>query len=728
MSVTTSLDSRSYMTEDPAHPSAHIVKQELFDPDVMKSLLSDERYAYIDRARLKKYYKSRHNPNECRVIYNYGKGWESSQLGRLYPDHGCGLQSFPRDIRNPLTAKYYWDIDIENAHFIIAKKLAEDRGLSTTCFKRYVENRDECLLSVSANRSVAKVAFLKILYGGDIKLYDPNEDEHEEPDGDLGFLVSLKAEVNALMEHIWLECDEIRKHCLRKRNPKASVLSIVLQSVELKLLLALDRCMIEHGRQLDSFIHDGGLVRKLVGEMEFPISLLRCAEDYLLAQTGYVVHLVNKPITHSYDIKTEIIYIAEGVTVEAFRRKKEEFERTHFYLRENGSVCEIRADGTLLMMPVDHATRNMANLVFEFRKEQLIKQIPFFPLWLSSIDRREYDRLVFRPDGVCGDREFNTFLPLRGGSVPVSGDGRVGLARFMEIALNLVKGNEAHREYLMKWIALKLQKPWIIPRVCLVFTGPQGVGKSLFWDFVGSKLIGASQFIVSDNVVRDIFDAHSEAQLSKLFCLMEETSSSVTRSLANELKSKITATKATINPKYVRPFSIDTFMSYVLLTNDASPVKLENGDRRYCIFYTGDLHKGDFSYWLETKGLLDMEETVGSVFDMFMRMDLSGFNPDAFPVSELREIMLDAERSSEESFLMETAGDLSGAEWIGTNQEFYRLYSDWCRKYEMRPKSAVSFGRDLTPFVLKGWVGKWGSHGSYGKSINLHIIRSSVNG
>lgn len=722
MSVTNSLDSRSYLTEDPAHPSSHIVKYELFDPDVMKSLLSDERYAYADRARLRKYYKGRKHPNEARAIYNYGKGWETSQLGRLYPDSGCGLQSFSRDMRNPLTAKYYWDIDIENAHYVIAQRLADERGLSTEAMKRYVSHRDECLASVSSNRSVAKVAFLKILYGGDIKLYDALEPDGEEPEGDLAFLMALKAEVDALMDRLWGECVEIRAHCLRKRNPKASVLSVVLQTVERKLLLALDRCLSENGRQMDVLIHDGGLVRKAEGESAFPTSLLRVAEEAILAETGYIVHLVNKPIVHSYELTTEVVYVAEGVTVDAFRRKKEEFERTHFYLRENGSVCEVRPDGTLLMMPVDHATRNMANLVFEHRKEHLIKQVPFFPLWMSCVDRREYDRLCYRPDGVCADREFNTFLPLHGGSVPRAG-GAAGLARFLDIALNLVKGRVEHRDYLLKWIALKLQKPWIIPRVCLVFTGPQGVGKSLLWDFVGSKLIGKQQFIVSDNIIRDIFDVHSEAQFSKLFCVMEEATSSVTRSLANELKSKITATKATINPKYVRPFIIDVFMSYVLLTNDGTPVKLENGDRRYCVFHTGNNHKGDFAYWAETSGLFEADETTGAVFDYLMQMDISGFNPDAFPVSELREIMLDAERTPEESFLLETAADLSGAEWTGTNQEFYRLYSDWCRKYEMRPKSAVGFGRDLTPFVMRGWVEKWGSHGSYGKRVNLEHIR-----
>jgi hypothetical protein len=68
-------------------------------------------------------------------------------------------------------------------------------------------------------------------------------------------------------------------------------------------------------------------------------------------------------------------------------------------------------------------------------------------------------------------------------------------------------------------------------------------------------------------------------------------------------------------------------------------------------------------------------------------------------------------------------GELTGDEWRGTNQEFYQLYADWCKKYEMRPRTAVGFGREMTPYMLRGWIGKWGSHGAYGKFIDLKAIR-----
>ena len=724
MSIALSFDASTVITEDPSHPASHIVKKELFDPDIMRSILSDERYPAIDRAKLKKYYKTRLHPNETRVVYNYGKGYETSQLGRLYPDNGLGLQSFGSDIRNPLTAKYYWDIDIENAHYIFAQKLADEKGLKTDIMKYYITNRNECLSKVASNKATAKTAFLKVLYGGDIFLHDIYNTCEDEPDGDLSILIDLKREVNALMDIIWHEREDVRRHCLRKSNPKASVLSVVLQTIERQVLLTLDKYLTEKGRPYDVLIHDGGLIRRLEGETAFPADLLRSAEEFLLSETGYNLHLVNKPIVHNYDLKPEVIYITEGVTVDTFRAVKETFEKKYFYLKVNASICEIQDDHSLLMMSVDHATKNLSNLCFEYRKDNIIKRIPFLPLWMSCPDRREYNDLVFKPDMSQSDKEYNTFIPLRGSLMPHTG-GEKGLARFMDITLNLANGNPDHRDYIIKWIALKLQKPWVIPGVCLVFTGPQGVGKSLLWNFVGTKLIGRDQYICTDNILKDIFDKYSEAELSNLCCLMEETSSSLTRKLANSLKAKFTATQTRINPKEVRPYDIDTYMSYVLLTNDATPVKLENDDRRYAIFNTGSDHKGDFSYWTETATLFNDDAVAGTVFAHLMSLDLSDFIVRNYPETELRQIMIDAERPLEEAFLIEFAADSSDNEWRGSNQAFYQIYSHWCNKYEVRAKSAITFGRELTPYILRGWISNSKTNGIHGKIVNLGFIRSS---
>jgi hypothetical protein len=161
----------------------HIVKYELYDPDVMEQLLRDvDNFSKQDLKRLKLYKKSRLHGNSIEVVYHYGKGCEENQLGRLYVKNNIGLQSFPFDIRNPLLEKNYWDIDGENMHYV-------------NNIKYYCSNRDQCLQQLSSDRKIAKTAFLKVAYGGNIKLYNEfYNDDNLDPDGDITLLKNIETE------------------------------------------------------------------------------------------------------------------------------------------------------------------------------------------------------------------------------------------------------------------------------------------------------------------------------------------------------------------------------------------------------------------------------------------------------------------------------------------------------------------------------------------------------
>ena len=53
----------------------HIVKQELYDPDVMEHLLKDTTtFSKTDITKLRNYKKHRLHGNVVEVVYHYGKG------------------------------------------------------------------------------------------------------------------------------------------------------------------------------------------------------------------------------------------------------------------------------------------------------------------------------------------------------------------------------------------------------------------------------------------------------------------------------------------------------------------------------------------------------------------------------------------------------------------------------------------------------------------------------
>jgi hypothetical protein len=292
----------------------HIVKEELYDPDVMEALLRDvDSYPKSELIKLKFYKKSRKQGNLVEVVYHYGKGCDDNHIGRLYVKNNKGLQAFPHDIRNPLLEKFYWDIDFEASHHYIMKKLADDWGLIVDTIKYYCNNRNECLYSISNDRRIAKTEILKITYGGNIKLHNEYiKDDYGEIKPN-EFLINLKKETENLMNMCYMKYpqfhDFIKKKIKSKtdllynKNPKSSLFALILQTEERKCLLALDNYLKSINRQADILIHDGLEVRKLPNEVKFPIDILRNGEKAILDETGYTIKLVQKPYEHNFVFK-----------------------------------------------------------------------------------------------------------------------------------------------------------------------------------------------------------------------------------------------------------------------------------------------------------------------------------------------------------------------------------------------------------------------------------------
>ena len=295
----------------------HIVKEELFDADIIDDLLRDTQFSATIKRNLSAYKKARTHGARKQVVYGYGNGCEEDAIGRLFVKDYDGLQAFPKDIRNPLIQAHYWDIDIENCHYWLMKQFCQDNGLNSRAISYYCDHRTESLMAVSSNRDVAKTAFLKTAYGGNVRLYnDKFDDNGEEPDGDVSLLKSIEKEIKTILAYVKGEYPKIAKlaidKCRRKKewadkkgktiawNADYTALALVLQTEERKCLLALDEYLAQNGRQMDILIHDGGAVRKLPNETQFPQELLRGAEAYIKEKLGYEVRLVNKPITHNF--------------------------------------------------------------------------------------------------------------------------------------------------------------------------------------------------------------------------------------------------------------------------------------------------------------------------------------------------------------------------------------------------------------------------------------------
>jgi len=283
-----------------------IERDEFYDPDVMDGILQDTgSFSNRDLGNLSRYKKNRVHGNKVRTQYTFGKGCEKNQLGRLYVKNGAGLQGFPFDIRNPLLDKNYWDVDMENAHYVLLAKLANDWGLKTDSIQHYIDNRAEELLKVSDNRSIAKTAFLKVAYGGNIKLHNEYYTDGIAPEGDKGLLGKIEKEMEKIVDYCWIKFAQHQKLVSTKANPKFSLFALILQTEERKCLLAMMDYFDTQKRYVGVLVHDGGALQKFKDENVFPTELLPKCEEYILAKTGYKHRIIHKPYKHGFMLKEE---------------------------------------------------------------------------------------------------------------------------------------------------------------------------------------------------------------------------------------------------------------------------------------------------------------------------------------------------------------------------------------------------------------------------------------
>ena len=294
-----------------ANTDEKIVKYEVRCADVYDALIRDPSLSKLHLKQLSAYskLKMKHLKPTNAVPYNFAKGgFAKHKFGRLYAERG--IQAFPSYIRGVLLEPDYFEWDFKNCHYIIIAWYAKSKGVDTTALYQYINNRDEEMSKVSNNKTVAKTAFLKILYGGSIEILNEFRGDSQEysdvtPEGDTTLLQSIKKTVDVLKELCWAE-NEDKQYLIpkNKRDRKISMLGHFLQDKERQCLMAMDTYLKTRGRAIEILIHDAGMLRKLPGEKESPDELRQETEEAIYDAVGIRQTIVCKELP-KYVFKTK---------------------------------------------------------------------------------------------------------------------------------------------------------------------------------------------------------------------------------------------------------------------------------------------------------------------------------------------------------------------------------------------------------------------------------------
>ena len=611
----------------------NIIKHENFDEDVMKPMLTDPRFNKQDKARLSNYNKHRRSGSLIHVNYKFGSGCEEDKLGRLYPEDNIGLQSFRFDMRNPLADKWYWDTDIENAHYTIASKWCERLQLKHDFIDEYINNRAYWLTKGSSRKKI-KTEFLKTLYGGNIQLYSNSYlDEEGSIDEELQiFLNKLSNEIKNLMTVVWDNYPQHHKLKTgtdpttgkkiaidKKSNPKASLMSLLFQTEERKMLMVWDWFLAQNDRYLATYIHDGGYVLKLEGESEFPPELLIEGAKVIKQITGYNVKLTCKPM--EYDWKP---YKPQESQYDVM---KNEFEKHTFIV--GSDIYHIQPDGRTEFLKPSQASVKFGNKFITIWDEEQQKSVrkKFFNMWLEDANRLSYERIDFYPNKeACPSYVYNTFKGFNADKykpeVPLTVEERNELVEPIITHFNYITGGYAAN--MIKWLANIVQFPHkksevspVIRDMGGLLTEGGGVGKNLIFEWFGFEILGNEYFVVvGDN--RELFSSFNGIFENTLLVFVEEANGKDNHIYRDLLKSKITAKQSIVNKKGINQFKMNDYARYLITTNGPNPV---SPGRRHEIYDSDTTMRNNVKYFTTLANHLKQDKVKWAFYDYLMTCD-----------------------------------------------------------------------------------------------------------
>lgn len=261
--------------------------------------------------------------------------------------------------------------------------------------------------------------------------------------------------------------------------------------------------------------------------------------------------------------------------------------------------------------------------------------------------------------------------------------------------LEYLCSNESNQDeiysWILKWLAYPLQHRGAKMHTALVIHGPQGTGKSRFFEAYG-KIFGPYFRVLGQEALEDKFNADWAEK--KLFILADEVLARQDMfHIKNRLKGFITGDTIRVNPKNVAAHTERNHMNIVFLSNERMPLVMEADDRRHLVVWVPP--KLGTHYFEEVNAEIEAGG-IEALHDYLLNLDLGDFKPWTHPPmtkakSDLRLLGESSEqRFIEEWLKLELEGPsgqiLPVCPCLGSH--LYKMYELWCERHGERRRGA----------------------------------------
>lgn len=325
----------------------------------------------------------------------------------------------------------------------------------------------------------------------------------------------------------------------------------------------------------------------------------------------------------------------------------------------------------------------------------------FTAKWKRTPTIRTYENVDFLPfPKVCPSYTVNTFNGLRAERLHGEGD----YSRILH-HMGILTGHEG-TDYLLNYLAHMVQRPGELPRVALVFQSEQGVGKNVFFEHFANKVLG-NEYLLQTAEMDKVIGRFSMVN-NKLMVIMDETSGKDSFMNSDKIKNIITAEQIAWERKGIDGVHINNCGRYLFFSNNFTPVKIEQSDRRYVVFKCTNEVQNNEEYFRALLKDFNDDGVVRSFYEFLMKRNIQDWNSiHDRPITKVYEdiqsvnvppmahfleklIVQYADKTPEDKVLFQKHGAC----------DMYTYFTDWLAEngYKKLEYNSTKFGRELKEY------------------------------
>jgi putative DNA primase/helicase len=303
-------------------------------------------------------------------------------------------------------------------------------------------------------------------------------------------------------------------------------------------------------------------------------------------------------------------------------------------------------------------------------------------MWKSSPDRKTVDeeQLVFDPTGSCGPDAINIWDGLAVDPVDAGDKACEPMLKLLRHLCGRCDSSISSVDEIMHWVlcwlALPFQRRGAKMATALVFHGPQGVGKNLFFDVV-RKMYGRYGVMVGQTEIEEKYNGWLSG---KQFIIGNEVvSRQELYHNKNRLKWVIDAEEIPIRTMHTDTRWEQNWANLVFLSNEHKPLVLEHGDRRHLVVYTPTAE--DSRLYDLVRAFIE-DDGPGKFLHYLLTYPVEDFHAHSKPpMTEAKRELIDLSMSPEERFMGDWIdGYLRLPLQVCSNEQLYQAFQKWCER------------------------------------------------